>query len=216
MRRIVFPMMVLALVAAPAALDAQTQREARGARAHGWTQGAAGARAGQAMNPAARVLAQRAELGLTSDQVYQLEAIQARVEAQAGPLLAQLEAARGEFAPGRIGAGAAPRGELARERAAAMTPEQRARMRERMQQRARGDAAARIADPEARARMEALRPVMQQLHATHTQARQDVQAVLSAEQRTQLRALQQARVGEARARVRGEPGAARRGPGPRR
>jgi hypothetical protein len=67
----------------------------RGGMRHGTGgQGAQAARSGeqrQAM-PLARVLERGAELGLTAEQVSQLEAIQVRVQQQNAPLLAQLRA----------------------------------------------------------------------------------------------------------------------------
>jgi hypothetical protein len=211
MRRFVLPMMVLSLAIAPAALEAQQQGAARGmqgARAQ-MAHGGMGMRAGGAMNPAARILAQREALGLTSDQVRQLEAVQTRLEAQNQPLAEQMRAAaveRGGERPAAGRPGAGMRGEGMRQQQE-MTAEQRAGMA-------------------------ALRPAMAQLQANAAQARADVQSILTVAQRTQLQELNRARMSEMRSRmdaVRGEHGergmqgargergmqGARRGPAPR-
>jgi Spy/CpxP family protein refolding chaperone len=99
-----------------------------------------------------------------------------------------------------------------RELRAQVTPEQHEQARQQMEQRR----AERQPAPERRAQMEALRPVMQQLRASHEQARRDIEAVLTTEQQTRLRELAPQRAGEWRER-RGTPGerpgpAARRGP----
>jgi hypothetical protein len=62
--------------------------EARGMRA--------GAPMAMARNPAAGVLAQREALGLTADQVRQLEAIKERVERENAPRIERLRAVHGE------------------------------------------------------------------------------------------------------------------------
>jgi Spy/CpxP family protein refolding chaperone len=93
----------------------------------------------------------------------------------------------------------------------AVTPEQREQLRQQMEQRR---AERQQPTAEQRARMDALRPVMQQLHASNEQARRDVEAVLTAEQQTRLRELAPQRAGEWRER-RGTPGE-RPGPAGRR
>jgi hypothetical protein len=216
MRRFVLPMMVLSLAIAPAALEAQQQGAARGmqgARAQ-MAHGGMGMRAGGAMNPAARILAQREALGLTSDQVRQLEAVQTRLEAQNQPLAEQMRAAaveRGGERPAAGRPGAGMRGEGMRGEG----------MRQQQEMTA-----------EQRAGMAALRPAMAQLQANAAQARADVQSILTVAQRTQLQELNRARMSEMRSRmdaVRGEHGergmqgargergmqGARRGPAPR-
>jgi hypothetical protein len=90
----------------------------RGMRQGTGGQGARAARPGehgQAM-PLARVLEHRAELGLTAEQVGRLESIQARLQQQNAPLLAQLSAS------GAMRGAGVERGQ--RERAAARVPEE--------------------------------------------------------------------------------------------
>lgn len=211
MRRLIFPIIAVAMAAAPLALEAQTPRAERGQ---------AGVRAGGVGNPAERVLQHREVLNLTADQVRQLEQLQARFAAENQPLLDQVRAVRPEFGQREARQGMRPRGmrpraerlteeqrdqlrqrreqmaqaspeeraalraelrEEMRQRAQARTPEERQEMRERM-------LAAR-SNPEARAQLEALRPVIQQLRENHTEAREQVQAVLTAEQTAKLREL---------------------------
>jgi hypothetical protein len=112
MRRLIVPMMALSIAAVPAAVEAQTPRE----RGH-----MAGAGPG-AMNPAARVLEHREALGLSLDQVRQLQQIETRIAAQNQPLHDQLRAT----APG-LGRGVA---QQVRQRMQQMTPEQRQRMQQ--------------------------------------------------------------------------------------
>lgn len=69
--------LMLALVLAPAAAAAQTP-------------------AGEAANPAARLLAHRAELSLTAEQVQRLEAIDRHTAQQDAELRTKLEAVRGK------------------------------------------------------------------------------------------------------------------------
>jgi hypothetical protein len=219
MRRFMIPALAVTLMAAPAVLEAQAQPRAGG--------GMHGMRAGGIGNPAERVLRQREALGLTQDQVRQLEQLQARHAAQDQPLLDQLREVRP--AMGQRGAMTDEQRAEMRERMqaqrGAMTDEQRAEMRERMQQRGamtdeervgmRGRmqqrGGAREARPEVRAEMEALRPVVEALRASHAQAREQVQAVLTAEQAQRMQELQR---GGGAARPRGE--GVRRGAGFRR
>jgi hypothetical protein len=74
--------------------------------------------------PVQALLEARAELGLSAEQVVQLESIHARLQEQNQPLLEEMRAA----AP----AGGSQRGVGMRERMGAMTPEQREQMREHM------------------------------------------------------------------------------------
>ena len=143
--------------------------------------------------PAARILELREQLGLTDAQVERIRGIQARLEEQNAPLLAQMTAAR----------------EKMRTERQQMTPEQREAMRERMQ------AERQQMTPEQRAQMrqrpgaaragagmpEGLEPVMEQLRTNSQSARDQIHAVLSAEQQEKLRATR--------------PGAGQRQPGMR-
>ena len=138
--------------------------------------------------PAARILELREELGLTNAQVEQIRGIQARLEQQNAPLLAQMTTAR----------------EKMRTERQQMTAEQRQAMRERMQ------AERQQMTPEQRAQMrqrpgagmpEELQPVMEQLRTNNQSAMDQVRAILSAEQQEKLRAAR--------------PGAGQRQPGMR-
>ena len=105
--------LALALVAAPVAAQAGSgmgpgPRMGRGMRA-----GGPGA---MERTPAEMVLQHREELGLTADQVRQLEAIQKRVAAENGPRWERLKAAFGDQAP------------------ADMTVEERQALRQKMQE----------------------------------------------------------------------------------
>ncbi|CAN5705456.1 hypothetical protein BH23GEM9_BH23GEM9_17100 [soil metagenome] len=120
MRRAILPVIAFAIVAAPAALEAQTPRAERTDRAH--SAGHFGAFGMAAGNPAARVLEHREALGLSLDQVRRLQQLQAQVEQRNQPLLDQVREARPAMAGGM-------------RRGAEVTPEQREQMRERMQQR---------------------------------------------------------------------------------
>jgi hypothetical protein len=222
MRRLIFPIIAVAIAAAPLALEAQTPRAERGQ---------AGMRAGGVGNPAERVLRHREALSLTADQVRQLEQLQARFAAENRPLLDQVRAVRPEFGQREAREGMRPRAERLteeqreqlrqrREQMAQASPEERAALRAELREEMRQRAAARTpeerqemrermrgarANPEVRAQMDALRPVMQQLRENHTQAREQVQAVLTTEQTAKLRELWGQRGG-----IRGE--GMRRGP----
>jgi Spy/CpxP family protein refolding chaperone len=93
--------------------------------------------------PVAGLLQHRAEIGLTAEQVQRLEAIGQDLRARNAPLLEQLRAS-GALQRGERGArgarGAMTPGQRAemRQRMEAMTPEQRAEMREKMRQRRAG------------------------------------------------------------------------------
>jgi Spy/CpxP family protein refolding chaperone len=204
MRRFIISAIALSLAAAPTVLEAQgTPRAERAPH---------GARAGGIGNPAERVLQHREVLGLTLDQVRQLQQQQAHYAERNQPLLDQLREVRPSM--GMRGGTLTPeqRAEM-RERMQGMrggtlTPEQRAEMRERMQGMRGG---ARQATPEARAQFEALQPVLEELRANHAQAREQAQAVLTAAQTARLQELMNRR-GEGRSRGEG----VRRGAGPRR
>jgi Spy/CpxP family protein refolding chaperone len=184
MRRFMISVIALSLAAAPTVLEAQgTPRAERAPH---------GTRAGGIGNPAERLLQHREELGLTLDQVRQLQQQQAHYAERNQPLLDQLREVRPSMGM----------------RGGAVTPEQRAELRERMQGMRGG---ARQATPEARAQFEALRPVLEELRSNHAQAREQARAVLTAAQTARLQELVNRR-GEGRSRGEGM----RRGAGPRR
>ena len=139
---------------------------------------------------AARILELREQLGLTDTQAEQIRRIQARLEEQNAPLLAQMNTAR----------------ERMRTERQQMTAEQRQEMRARMQ------AERQQMTPEQRAQMrsgaargagmpEELKAVMEQLRTNNQSARDQIHALLSAEQQEKLRAAR--------------PGAGQRQPGMR-
>jgi Spy/CpxP family protein refolding chaperone len=170
-------------------------------------------------NPAARVLEQREALALTSAQVRQLQQLEAQHEARTQPLIEQLQAERpGVMARGSMGRGAgqltpeqreemreqmqAQRGQMQerreqmqerREQMRQATPAQREEMRTQMQAQMkaqREQRAAAISNPALRAQIQALQPIMEQLQQSRQQARQEVAAVLTAEQHAKLQELQ--------------------------
>jgi hypothetical protein len=214
MRRMMIPVVALSLVAVPFMAEAQTPRPERGMM--GGMPGPMAAQ-GATANPAARVLEQREALALTSAQVRQLQQLEAQHEARTQPLIEQLQTMRpgllGRGAP--MARGAMQMTPEQREQMRQMTPEQREQMRGQMQERReqmrqatpeqreqlraqmqeqmkalREQRAAGIADPELRAQMQALQPLVEQLQQSHQQARSEVQAVLTAEQRVKLQELQ--------------------------
>ena len=137
---------------------------------------------------AARVLEMREQLGLTEAQVAQIRGIQARLEEQNAPLIAQVTAAR----------------EKMRTERQQMTAEQRQAMRERMQaerQQMTAEQRAQLRQRPGAGMPEELRPVMEQLRTNNQAAMEQIRAVLSAEQNEKLRAAR--------------PGAAQRQPGMR-
>jgi hypothetical protein len=161
MRRVVQAVTVaagLAVLAAPALaqigepVPARPTLEARGMRD--------GAPMAMARNPAAAVLAQREALGLTADQVRQLEVIQARVERENAPRMERLRAVHGE------------RQGMDRSRIRDMSADERHQLRAQM-----------------RERMEQLRPVMEELRETNRAAAGEIRGLLTAEQQAQFRAL---------------------------
>lgn len=92
MRKITTTMMLvagIALMAAPAPAQVGEPVRERPAQERGMR---AGGPAAMAQNPAAMILARAEEIGLTADQVRQIEAIQARVEQENAPRVAQLRA----------------------------------------------------------------------------------------------------------------------------
>lgn len=164
MRRYILPILAIALTAAPAAVEAQAARGDRGP---------APGRA--AANPAAHVLEHREALGLTLDQVRQLQQIQARVEQQNQPLAEQLRAAAPAMARGI--------GQQARQ----LTPEQREQMRAQMTPERRA---------EMRAQMGERRAEMTPEQRAEMQARMEQRrAEVTPEQRERMRTQMQARRG---------------------
>lgn len=149
--------LVAVIAAAPVSLEAQTPRAPQGQEQAG---------RGQRPAPISRILEQRAALGLSAEQVSRLEAIQQRLQQQNAPLIEQLRASGAWQERGQNG--------------------------ERGQQRGPGARGERQIPEE-------LRPVMQQLRENNRTAMQQVQEVLTAEQRARLRELmQQHRRGEGR------------------
>jgi Spy/CpxP family protein refolding chaperone len=113
-----------ALVAVPVALEAQTPPAPQ-------AQEQTARRMGPA--PMERVLRLRAELGLTDAQVAQIQAIGQRLQEQNRPLVEQLRAA-GVFPGAQL---TPEQRERMRERMQNLTPEQREQMRQRMEERRR-------------------------------------------------------------------------------
>jgi hypothetical protein len=171
MRRMIIPALALALAAAPAMLEAQTPRPDR----PGMQRGAMGMRGQVMADPAARVLAQREALGLTAAQVSQLEQIRAQTGARNQPLRQQLQSAM-------------PAGnrQQARQRAADLTPEQRAQRRAEMEARRQQ---MQTASPEERQRMR------EQMRAERQARREEMRA----QRQQQLTPEQRARQEERRA-----------------
>lgn len=116
MRRIVVTTLTLmagmAVVAAPAVAQAEQETRERPAF-RGMMAGGHGA---MVRNPAAALLERQDALGLTADQVRQIEAVRARVEQENAPRIEQLRSAFGE------------------RRGRDMTRDERRQMRERMQE----------------------------------------------------------------------------------
>jgi hypothetical protein len=129
--------------------------EARGMRA--------GAPMAMARNPAAAVLAQREALGLSADQVRQLEAIQERVERENAPRIERLRAAYGE------------RQAMDRSRVREMSADERQQLRQQMHD-----------------RVEQVRPIMEELRQTNHAAGDEIRGLLTAEQHAQFRELRRA------------------------
>jgi hypothetical protein len=177
MLRGILPALALAGLTAltlPASGNAQVPQQERGRMGNQAGMG----QPGEA--PAARILELREQLGLTDAQVERIRGIQARLEEQNAPLLAQMTAAREQMRTERQQMTAEQR-QAMRERMQAerqqMTPEQRAQMRQRP-----GAARAGAGMPEE------LQPMMEQLRTNNQSARDQIHAVLSAEQQEKLRA----------------------------
>lgn len=168
-----------ALVAVPVALEAQTAPAPQ-------AQEQTARRMGPA--PMERVLRLRAELGLTDAQVAQIQAIGQRLQEQNRPLVEQLRAA-GVFPGAQL---TPEQRERMRERMQNLTPEQREQMRQRMEQR-RAEGAR--PGPMGRQIPEELRPVVEQLRQNNRAAAEQVRSVLTPEQRTRLQELMQQRRG---------------------
>lgn len=129
--------------------------------------------------PFALLLENRAQLGLTNDQVRRLEAIRNRLQEQNRPLREQLRAATERLRAER-------RAEFER-----LAPEQRRdRMRE-MRRRGRG--------PELPAE---IRPIAERLRANADRAAEEARDVLSLEQRVRARELARAEMQERREQMR--------------
>ncbi len=206
MRRIIISLFALGLAVAPASVTAEAQEAPRtGAR-----------RSMQRPDPVARIIAQRAELELTEDQVQRLEAIRSRLEEQNRPLLEQVHAQMGEVRGQRRANRLAPangmmaerRAEL-RERWEQMTEEEREQHRNEMRERLRERRESMTEEErealrqqmqerraEMRERMEALRPTMQQLRENQRQALAEVREVLTEEQQSKLREMREQRMKE--------------------
>jgi Spy/CpxP family protein refolding chaperone len=198
MRRFILPVIALGIAAAPVAVEAQTPRGERGAFA-----GPFGARGMATANPAARVLQHREALGLSLDQVRQLQQIEARIEQRNQPLIDQLQALR-PAAGGQLrqqmqermrqhGAQVTPeqRAELQAHREAMRqaTPEQRAELQQQMQERMRQHGAQITPDQRAE-----LRQQMQERMRQHG-------AQITPEQRAELRQQMQERMQQQRAQI---------------
>lgn len=189
MKKIALMMTVLAglaVMAAPVLAQTGQDRERPGLDRRGMR---GGGPAANVRTPGAMLLERRAEVGLTADQVRQIEAIQARVQAANAPRLERLRAEFGELP--------------ARERPArgarqAMTAEERQEMRDRM-----------------RARAEQVRPIMEEVRATNRAAGDQIHALLTTEQKAALFDLRREARGEWQNRRGEHPGGAREGRGPR-
>lgn len=179
MRREIISALALVVLALPATVDAQTRPERSGAAEHRDRADRAGM---PARDPAARILGLRDQLGLSDAQAAQIGGIGDRLREQNAPLLQQLSAARDSM----------------RVRAEQMTPEQREAMRERMragrQDRAGGARQRTGSALPARADMpEEIRQLMEQVRTNTRNATQQIQDVLTDEQREKLRELRPAR-----------------------
>lgn len=162
----------LAVMAAPALAQAGTDvRERPAVQRRGMMMAGPGMRA---QNPGALLLERRAELGLTAEQVRQIEAIQARVQQQNAARIEQLRGALGDL--------------RARDMSE-LSVEERQRLRAGM-----------------RERMRELQPVRQQLRETNRAAGQEIHALLTEQQRDQLRALRREHMREQMRERRGQRG----------
>jgi Spy/CpxP family protein refolding chaperone len=163
MRRAFIPVLALTLIAAPLALEAQTPGAQRGPFGAGIRAPGPVAVNPAAANPAARVLEHREALGLSPGQVGQLQQLQAQIEQRNRPLIDQVRTARP----------LADRDQI-RQRAAQMTPAQRAQMRAQMEAR--------------RDRMQNATPEQRAQHRTEMEARREQMRNATPEQREQMRA----------------------------
>jgi hypothetical protein len=177
MRCYLVPVIAISMAAAPVALEAQTPRAERGSAI------AAGSADRGAINPAAHVLQHREALGLTLDQVSQLQQIQAQLEEQNRPLLEQLRAAAPAVRQAAVG--------QMRQRMEEMTPEQREQMRARMQEQ-RGQVMAGQRE-QMRTRMEEMTPEQrQQMRARMQEQRGQVMAGQREQMRTRMERMRNA------------------------
>ncbi len=135
--------------------------------------------------PFALLLENRAQLGLTDEQVRRLEVIRNRLEVQNRPLREQLRTARQRLMEQR-------RAEMQK-----LTPEQRReRMRQMRQQRDPGDGRPGMALPPE------LRPIAERLRANTDRAAEEARDVLSLEQRVRARELARAGMQQRREKMR--------------
>lgn len=168
-RRQVISALVLAAAAAvtlPAGADAQRPEGERRPM---------GAQGGEA--PVERIVELRQELGLTDAQVTELQRIQAELRERNAPLRERLSEARERMHAERE----------------AMTEEERREMRERMRARREAGEAGRRGPAGVPPAMSAeLRPVMEEIRTNTRNAREQIRAVLTTEQREKLRELRPA------------------------
>jgi hypothetical protein len=149
--------------------------------------GGAGARMMRGRSPLAGILALKDSLGLSAAQVSQLKQIQTELRAENQPLLAQLRAATGRDSS------------IAQE-LRGLTPEQRrARIRELRAERRAKLAAMTAEQREAlraqrRAKLQELKPVLEQIRSNVKAAAEQAKAVLTPEQRSRLQAMRKARI----------------------
>lgn len=154
--RMIRSMALIALaMAAPVALSAQDAAPRHGA--HG-EHHRAGPRAGR-MDPFARLLEKRQELGLTAEQVSRIEAIRSRLQARNQPLVERMQAARRE-------AGVPERREARGGERPRPTEEQRTAMRQLRDR---------------------IRPLAEQVRTNTRAAMEEARAVLTEQQQAQVR-----------------------------
>ena len=145
-----------------------------------------------------QLLKQRELLGLTAEQVTQLEQIHQQVEAKNRPLMDKLHAMRGDSMHGEHArakmtdeqrAERREKMKAERQKRSEMTEEEREKRREEMEERreARHEAMEEKRE-EHRERMEEARPLLEQMRANHREAMEAVKDVLTDEQEAKLRA----------------------------
>jgi hypothetical protein len=193
MNRIFGVALFTAVAAAPVALEAQTPRG---------TPGQEQAERRAASTPVTMFLQRQAELGLTTEQVARLQAIEQRVRAQNAPLYEQLRASdawgpkagepRGRARTGERPSPSPEQREARRQQMREMTPEQREAMRQQM----------REMTPEQR---EARRQQMREMTPEQREARRQQMREMTPEQREARRAEMRQR------RLAGERGPVARG-----